>query len=214
MKVVTVANRKGGAGKSTVAAHLALEAVRNDLKTILIDLDPQKTLENWWQKREEDNPYLIDASPNDLTTVIENIKHKSFDLCIIDTPGDKSINATSGIEAADLVIIPSKPTGPDLSAIGRTILMVKEQEKSFLFVITQTISRTSSALQAASVLSEYGPVAPSSIANRISYSNAMGSGISAADIDKNAQEELSNIWNYVAEKIKLKKQSIGKLKVA
>ena len=44
-KILTIANRKGGAGKSTCAAHLSLEAVKNGFKTILIDLDPQKTLE-------------------------------------------------------------------------------------------------------------------------------------------------------------------------
>ena len=53
-KILTIANRKGGAGKSTCAAHLSLIAARRGLKTILIDLDPQKTLETWWKKREEE----------------------------------------------------------------------------------------------------------------------------------------------------------------
>ena len=65
-KILTIANRKGGAGKSTCAAHIALEAVRNNLKTILIDLDPQKTLELWWKKRDEENPYLTDTDPSKL----------------------------------------------------------------------------------------------------------------------------------------------------
>jgi chromosome partitioning protein len=80
MKVLTVANRKGGAGKSTCAAHLASEAVRSGLKTILIDMDPQKTLEMWWGKRDEENPYLIDTNANDLPKSIETLREKSFDL--------------------------------------------------------------------------------------------------------------------------------------
>lgn len=214
MKIITVANRKGGAGKSTCAAHLAIESIKAGLKTILIDLDPQKTLENWWTKRADDNPHLIDSSPNDITGIIESLKSKSFDLCIIDTPGDTSINATAGIAAADLVFIPTKPTSPDLSAIGRTISMVSEQKKPFVFVITQAISRTHAALQAASVLSEFGPVAPSSISNRIAYSNAMSSGISATEIDKTAAEELSQIWGYVAEKVGFQENKKEKAKVA
>src|SRR4051794_28209337 len=98
MKVLTVANRKGGAGKSTCAAHLALEAVSGGLKTILIDMDPQKTLETWWGKREEENPFLLDTNANDLLASIETLRSKGFDLCIIDTPGDASQNAIAGIK--------------------------------------------------------------------------------------------------------------------
>ena len=39
-KILTIANRKGGAGKSTCAAHFALASTHFGLKTILIDLDP------------------------------------------------------------------------------------------------------------------------------------------------------------------------------
>ena len=120
MKVLTVANRKGGAGKSTCAAHLALEAVNDGLKTILIDMDPQKTLEMWWNKRDEENPYLIDTNANDLPNSIETLRQKSFDLCIIDTPGDASLNAISGIKVADLVVIPSKPNPNPLKTLPFT----------------------------------------------------------------------------------------------
>lgn len=197
MKVLTVANRKGGAGKSTCAAHLASEAVRSGLKTILIDMDPQKTLEMWWGKRDEENPYLIDTNANDLPTSIETLHEKSFDLCIIDTPGDASQNAIAGIKVADLVIIPSKPTAPDLSAIGRTISMVEESNKAFAFIITQGIVRAKATLQAASVLSQFGAVAPAVVSNRTAYATAMGLGSSACLFDKQAEVEIQQVWNFV-----------------
>jgi len=201
LKVLTVANRKGGAGKSTCAAHIALEAVKSNLKTILIDLDPQKTLEAWWNLRSEDSPYLTDSTAIDLAEKIQNIKNKGFDLCIIDTPGDISTNAVSGINAADLVLIPSKPTSPDLGAIGRTISMVTEAKKPYVFLVTQAISRSNAALQAASVLSEFGAVAPAVVSNRVSYVNAMNAGTSAGLIDKVANEELTSIWNFISTKL-------------
>lgn len=197
MKVLTVANRKGGAGKSTCAAHIAYEAVKNGLKVILIDMDPQKTLETWWQKREEENPFLVDTSANELSDVLEKVSSKNFDLCIIDTPGDASVNASAGVKAADLILIPSKPTPPDLAAIGRTISLVEENKKNFAFVITQGIVRTKATLQAASVLSQFGAVAPSVISNRTSYANAMGQGTSASYLDKVAEEEISNVWKFI-----------------
>jgi len=196
-KILTIANRKGGAGKSTCAAHLALEAVKSGLKTILIDLDPQKTLEVWWKKREEENPFLAEVDPLKIEEVISNINKHDFDLCIIDTPGDTSINAINGMKVADLVLIPSKPTSPDLTAIGRTISMAKNQAKQYIFVVTQTIARTKLALQGVAVLSEFGVVAPSTISNRISYANAMNIGSSATVEDKIAAEELKEIWDFI-----------------
>lgn len=203
LKVLTIANRKGGAGKSTCAANLALEATSRGLKTILIDLDPQHTLENWWKKREAEEPYLADANASNLKEKLEQLRQKGFDLCIIDTPGDTSANTYIGIEVADLVVIPTKATAPDLSAIGRTLGMVKETyKKPFVFVVTQTIARSSTALKAASILSSFGPVAPITIANRIAYSNAMGEGISVGDAgDKLAAKEIEEVWNFIAPRI-------------
>lgn len=200
-KILTIANRKGGAGKSTCAAHLSLMAAKNGLKTILIDLDPQKTLETWWKKREEDNPFLTDIDPQKIEEVINHLNDHDFDLCIIDTPGDTSINAMSGLKVADLVLIPSKPTAPDLQAIGRTIATIKSLEKKFLFVITQAVARTKLAMQGASVLSEFGSVAPSTIGNRVAYANAMQAGTSAADEDKLAAEELDLVWNFISSRL-------------
>jgi chromosome partitioning protein len=200
-KVISIVNRKGGAGKSTCAAHIALEAAKANLKTILIDLDPQKTLEHWWNKREDANPYMADVTASDVEQKLAFINDNNFDLCIIDTPGDTSPNSIAGIRHADLILIPSKPTAPDLTAIGRTIAMIKEHGKPFCFVLTQTIPRTHAALQASSILSEFGPVAPTSLGSRISYANAMNVGESAGQFDKNAADELSGLWEFVHKKL-------------
>ncbi|GFY74152.1 plasmid partitioning-family protein [Trichonephila inaurata madagascariensis] len=119
----------------------------------------------------------------------------------LDTQGDTSINVNNGITVADLVLIPSKPTAPDLTALGRTFSMVKNLEKSYVFVVTQTIARTKLALKGAAVLSEFGMVAPSTISNRISYANAMNIDSSAAVDDKQAAEELSEVWNFISSKL-------------
>ena len=201
MKVLTIANRKGGAGKSTIAAHLAVEAVNDGHKTILIDLDPQQTLEGWWGKRDNNDIPLTEANNENLKDQIDKLSVAGFDLCIIDTPGDASMNARSGIDVADLVVIPSKPTAPDLSAIGRTIGIVEEAKKKFVFVITQGVLTSNLNFQASSALSSFGKVAPTIIANRAAYAKAMGAGESAANSDKKASDELSKLWNFVKENV-------------
>lgn len=196
-KFIVIANRKGGAGKSTCAAHLSIEAVKSGNSVILIDMDPQKTLEGWWEKRKEENPYLAEASINNLEKKIQTIKDKGFDYCFIDTPGDTSLNTTETIKIADMVVIPCKPTSPDLKAIGRTISMVQEDNKNFLFLLSQTIANSKAATQAAMILSEFGTLITSSVSNRISYVNAMSIGDSATNLDTKAAEELAIIWKFL-----------------
>ena len=201
MKVLTIANRKGGAGKSTIAAHLAVEAVENGYKTILVDLDPQQTIEGWWKKRDQDDIPLTEVYSEKIHDHMKKLESAGFDLCIIDTPGDASINARSGIDAANLVVIPSKPTAPDLSAIGRTIGIVEEAKKKFVFIITQGVMTSTLNFQASSALSSFGKVAPTIVANRAAYAKAMGVGDSAASIDKKAAEELATLWRFIEENL-------------
>jgi chromosome partitioning protein len=154
-------------------------------------------LEGWWEKRKEENPYLAEASINNLEKKIQTIKDKGFDYCFIDTPGDTSLNTTETIKIADMVVIPCKPTSPDLKAIGRTISMVQEDNKNFLFLLSQTIANSKAATQAAMILSEFGTLITSSVSNRISYVNAMAIGDSATNLDTKAAEELAIIWKFL-----------------
>ena len=213
-KVITIANRKGGAGKSTCAAHFSLEATAQNYKVILLDLDPQKTLESWWEKRQEENPHMADASIQNLKEKIDQIRERGFDFCIIDTPGDTSPNSLEAIKIADLVVIPCKPTAPDLKAIGRTISLVQENNKNYAFVLTQSISRANATMQAASILSEFGSIAPSIISNRIAYANAMAVGDTASNSDKLAAIEVAGVWDFIMQKLNMKMAGIhGKEKI-
>ena len=148
-------------------------------------MDPQKTLEKWWEKREQEYPRLTETNHRDLPEKIKYLEGKGFDVCIIDTPGNVSSNAIESINVADLFLVPSKATAPDLSEIGRTIATIKKKDKPIIFVLTQIVPRTRNSIQAMSILSKYGQVAPNFLTNRQSYGDVMGIGLSAADSDKN-----------------------------
>ena len=70
-----------------------------------------------------------------------------------------------------------------------------------MFVITQAVARTKLAMQGASVLSEFGTVAPSTLGNRVAYANAMQAGSSAAEEDKLAAEEIDLVWNFISSRL-------------
>ena len=213
MKTLVIYNRKGGVSKSTCSAHIGLEAAKNGLKVIYIDMDPQKSLENWWNLREQENPHLTDSSALELPQIIHKLQTTKLDLCIIDTPGDVSDNAVSSIKVADLVLIPTKPTGTDLKAIARTILMVEEAKKEYFFFVSQAIAQSKTTMDTINVLSGFGPVNPIAMTNRVSYINAMSTGISAGEFDKTAKIEIEALWTYVAEKLALKKLTSKKYEV-
>ncbi|MCA6272007.1 MAG: ParA family protein, partial [Phenylobacterium sp.] len=51
MKTLAILSRKGGAGKSTLAVHLAVQAVAGGLRVALVDMDPQRSAADWWRTR-------------------------------------------------------------------------------------------------------------------------------------------------------------------
>lgn len=58
MKVIVLASQKGGVGKTTLAAHLAIAATKGGGKCVLTDTDPQGSLVAWWNKREAERQLI------------------------------------------------------------------------------------------------------------------------------------------------------------
>ncbi|KAF8818056.1 ParA family protein [Rickettsia endosymbiont of Cardiosporidium cionae] len=212
MQVIVICNKKVGVGKSTCTALLSLAAVRDNKKVILIDLDPQKTLEKWWNKRKELTPCLADVSTENFSSKIELMEREGFDYVFIDTLGDLSNIPHEAIKFANLAIIPCKPTSTDLEAIGRTISMVKEAKKNFIFVLCQAISRSNIMFKAASILSEYGIVAPTVMINRIAYVTSMHTASCVSKFSDIAGSEIQQIWEFIKNKLNVEDKTNGQKK--
>ena len=114
MKIWTITNQKGGAGKTVLATNLAVEGSRIGLKTLLIDLDPQLSATKWWEARDAESPLLIKSLYNQLIDNLNSAKQQGFELVIIDTAGREGLKHTQAIEKATFAIIPCQP-----SQIGR-----------------------------------------------------------------------------------------------
>ena len=118
MHVITLASRKGGAGKTTLASHLAVEAEAVGAGPVaVVDTDPQGGLAGWWNARPAGTPHWIDPA-HGLPAAVTAARAAGYGLLVIDTPPSIAETITEVIEVCDLVVIPVRPSPNDLRAVG------------------------------------------------------------------------------------------------
>ncbi len=199
MKTILVTSQKGGSGKTTVAAHLAVEAERNQTPAWLIDTDKQGTLSLWHERREAEFPQRVDLPFSRLADGLKTIAERGAAYCFVDTAPTISEQNTSLLRLADLVLIPVRPSPADLWAVSETVKLVKETGQPFLFVITQAKPQATITAQTIAALSEHGQVAQTFIADRVSYAVAMTGGKTAPELQPKgpAAEEIKGLWQNI-----------------
>lgn len=112
--VITVAQLKGGGGKSTTAGHVAQALHERGARVLAVDADPQKTLYDWQQDAALPWPCILLPSGK-LHRELPGIVGDHFDVVVIDTPGTEHGRgvALSAVRAATHVFVPMAPTSPD-----------------------------------------------------------------------------------------------------
>ena len=197
MKTNILSSQKGGSGKTTLVAHLAVEAERSDSgETWLIDTDKQATLTLWHERRKEDSPQRLEVPFSRLATGLDTIAAKGAAYCFIDTAPTISEQSAAILNLADLVLIPVRPSPADLWAVSETVTLVKEAGKRFLFIITQAKPQATITAQAVAALSGHGRVAQAFIADRVSYAVAMTGGRTAPELASKSPSanEIAALW--------------------
>jgi chromosome partitioning protein len=198
MQTVVIGSQKGGSAKTTLAAHLAVEAERRgDGPAWLIDTDQQATLSTWHDRREAETPRRADIPLSQLASGLRTLATEhGATLCFIDTAPAASADNDAIFQLADLVLIPVRPSPADLWAVGATVAAVREAGQRFLFVITQAKPGSIITAQSIAALSRHGPVAQAMIADRVGYAMAMTSGNTAPELAPKgpAALELAALW--------------------
>jgi chromosome partitioning protein len=197
MKTIVITSQKGGSGKTTLAAHLAVEAEqRGDGPAWLVDTDKQGTLSLWHEHRPTETPQRLDAPFAQLSGALRLLANKGAAWCFIDTAPTISDQSARILELADLVVVPVRPSPADLWAVAETVALVKEARKPFLFVITQAKAQATITAQAVAALSHHGRVAQTFIADRVPYAAAMTGGQTAAELSPKsaAAHEVAALW--------------------
>lgn len=210
MKTLAVIALKGGSGKTTVAAHLALAAYLRGLSTLLVDVDPQKSAHHILQARGGEGPdCLISPGPNLMAAQFAAVGLKK-DLLVIDTAAGAVEDVTEAIVLCDLAVMVVRPTLIDIAGLARTLTIVRRLGKPGAVVVNQApVARESveapivqRALKGLAYLD--APTAPAILRSRTIYQTALETGRSAEEMtDRAAVREVAALWDFVAGEIAL-----------
>jgi chromosome partitioning protein len=202
MFVLAVASQKGGSGKTTLAGHLAVEAESAGAGPVaLIDIDPQASLTDWWKARTATQPAFAQVDLSQLREALEDMEQAGMQLVVIDTPPAITQAISRVIGCADLVLIPTRPSPHDLRAVGGTVKIAREHGKAILFAVNAATSRARITSDAATALSEFGPVAPILLHNRVDFAASMADGRTAGEMAPGSAgaTEIHHLWRHVQE---------------
>jgi len=205
MRVLTIASQKGGSGKTTLTAHLAVEAEQRKAGPVaIIDTDPQGSLASWWNTREAPTPLFAAVTITQLSEHLTLLRRQGINLVFIDTPPQTMDTIKVANTAADFVLIPARPSPHDLRAVAVVVEMVEGAQKPFCFVINGATPRTHIAKEAVGALAEHGKVAPVTIHHRVDFAASMVDGRTVSELapESRSAQEITLLWKYVSAQLR------------
>ena len=206
MRVLAFASQKSGAGKTTLAGHIAVQAQRAGTKSVvLVDLDPDASLTDWFALREEDDEPLPFArsSLKDLAAKLQQLRSDGVDLVVIDTPPTLHQAIDESIIAADLVAIPTRPCAHDLAAASATVELVQSHGKPFCFVVNGIEPGGELTPEVVMALAQHGSIATVSIPRSVAMLETMLDGRTVMELPDNPAPapEVAKLWDYLAKRL-------------
>lgn len=206
MKTLAIIAQKGGSGKTTIAVHMAVCAMRQKLHTALIDLDPQGSAYDWFLSREDNNKLnAVQATAGQLAALLKQAKTGGADFVIVDTAPHSDSAAAITAQLADFVLIPCRPARFDLKAISSTVEIVKLAKKPAAAVINAA-PRGKLAEEAKEALKQQGiTVIDTVLQQRAAYSHAVidGRSVHEYEPDGKAAEEIDDLFVCLKKLLKL-----------
>lgn len=200
MVVIGILNSKGGVGKSTLTAALAVRASREGMVCV-VDLDSQGSYSDWYGRRgSPDNPALLTGEDR-ASDAIEALQlNAPYEFVLLDGPPGSLVVTEDAIKVCDLVVIPMRASGLDLMASQDCIRLCQQGGAAFLCVLNDVSARDAKSLgeNARNTLLTYKiPIAKTAVAHRVPYINAMTSGKTGPEKDRASAAEIDALWDEV-----------------
>jgi len=210
MPTIAVVNQKGGAGKSTIAVHLARWLHSQEKQVLVIDADGQRTSSIWLESLENEIPFKVIQNPDDLLEQVPTLSEKQ-DWLLIDGPATLSETTRALLLWADLALVPCQPAGVDLASASDTVRLIRQAQairnglpKAALF-LNKAIKGTKLKDEAFAVLQQVQGVVllESIIHQRQVITDSFGQGATVFDISGTpagiARRELDDLFKQAME---------------
>lgn len=204
MKTLSVVSQKGGAGKTTLALHLAVACSCDGRNTAVIDLDPQASAAKWSDRREVELPIVLSAHASRLQQEIKRVMDSGGDILILDTAPHLDSAILEAAKVSDLIMIPCRPAILDLEAVTNTLSLVQTTGKPVTVVMNAVGASGREADEAADAIASLGiDVCPIRLVNRVAFARALISGQAAQEFqpDGKAAKEIEQLHLFVCSRM-------------
>jgi chromosome partitioning protein len=195
--IITIAQQKGGAGKTTLAAHLALAWAASGRRVAVIDIDPQASLSAWFSlrraRRRSSAPDIEVAAITGWRVAAEVERQaRDHDVVLVDSPPHAATEARIAVRAASLVLVPVQPSPMDLWATKATLELARAERVPALLVLNRVPPRANlTDAMLAEFLALNVPMAQTQIGNRVALASSLAEGkgiLEAASGSRGAEE--------------------------
>lgn len=220
-KVITIAQQKGGAGKTTLAIHLAIAWQQRGRRVAVVDIDPQGSLTAWHKVREErfgegyTGLTFSALSGWRVGSEIARLR-REHDIIIIDSPPHTETEARTAIRNADFILIPVQPSPTDLWATKATVDIAKVENVP----VRLMLNRVSHSSKLAGVISEQlTDLTKNTLGNRVLFASSIMEGRSATEVAPTSPaameiKALSEEVYYLLRRAELKEEEKAKAEAA
>lgn len=204
-KIIAFANQKGGSGKTTLSANLAVLWANSKYKVAVVDGDAQKSLTHWLDARKKyygDEPTGIDSYSFDARNLNEDLKKikRKYDFIIIDSPPSITFETIQIVKSSDLIYVPVQPSPIDLMATIPFLDIAKQERKKTTVILNRVMPRAKLTDAMIMRLRYAGAkIARSRISGKIIYAEtfSVGRGVVDISITSDASKEIINIGNEI-----------------
>lgn len=202
MKTLVLLAQKGGCGKSTLARALAVAALLEERRTVIVDADPQETVVKWARRRSDPAPTVVGVGDSSLADVLDTVTAAKPDLVIVDTPPHLRAVVSVAAERADAIVLPCKPTPEDLEALAGSVAVSQGRRSAVVF---NDVPPTGGALTMAraGIVALGVPICPTAVTSRVGYSYASAEGVTVLEREPSSKgaAELRAVWAWVRDNL-------------